>query len=190
MSRPRASERIAWAVERLAVRPEDRILEIGCGHGVAVSEICERLEGGNVLAIDRSAKMIAAATRRSAEHVAAGRATFATTTFEAADFGAQRFEKVLAIHVGLFTRRHPALALSRVGDLLAPDGRIHLAYQPLDPAGAEATAAAFAATLVQNGFADPSVTVESLAAGTQVHVSAGPTDGLHLTAGAKSPALD
>jgi protein-L-isoaspartate O-methyltransferase len=48
-------ERIRWAVELLHVGPEDRILEIGAGPGVSVSLVCEKLEGGKVVAIDRSA---------------------------------------------------------------------------------------------------------------------------------------
>jgi protein-L-isoaspartate O-methyltransferase len=30
-------------IERMKVRPDDRVLEIGCGHGIAASLICERL---------------------------------------------------------------------------------------------------------------------------------------------------
>jgi Methyltransferase domain len=70
----RASERFVWAVDTLEVRPADRLLEVGCGHGVAVSLVCERLTTGTITAIDRSPKMIEMATRRNREHVDAGRA--------------------------------------------------------------------------------------------------------------------
>jgi trans-aconitate methyltransferase len=52
------SERFVWAVDTLALDPVDRVLEVGCGHGVAVSLVCERLTSGRITAIDRSNKMI------------------------------------------------------------------------------------------------------------------------------------
>lgn len=42
-----ASQRLAWVVDSLDVQPGDRLLEIGCGHGVAVSLIGEKADLGD-----------------------------------------------------------------------------------------------------------------------------------------------
>ena len=60
--------------------------------------------GGHLTAIDRSAKMIALATRRNQEHVSAGRARFETVALERADFGGERFDKVFGVHVAALWR--------------------------------------------------------------------------------------
>src|SRR5688572_32158921 len=96
------SERFLWAVDTLAVDPDDRVLEIGCGHGVAVSLVCERLTSGRITAIDRSQKMIEMAARRNREHVASGRAVLKTAALEQADLGDERFDKVFAFNVAPF----------------------------------------------------------------------------------------
>ena len=88
----KASERLAWAVDVLGVRPDDRLLEIGCGHGVAVSLVCERLDTGHIHALDRSAKMIAAAEKRNAACAAAGRASFQTAELAGAELGSDRYD--------------------------------------------------------------------------------------------------
>jgi SAM-dependent methyltransferase len=119
------SERFVWAVDTLAVGPADQVLEVGCGHGVAVSLVCERLTSGRITAIDRSPKMIEMATRRNREHVDRGRAVLKTAALEQADFGNVRFEKVFAFNVAPFWLA-PEQALGIVRRCLAPDGVFHL----------------------------------------------------------------
>jgi ubiquinone/menaquinone biosynthesis C-methylase UbiE len=125
------SERLRKVVERLHVRPDDRVLEIGCGHGVAAGFVCERLHGGRLTAIDRSPTMIAAAERRNVAHVAAGRAEFLVMRLEELDLGDRRFDTVFAVRVGLF-HREPDRARALVEPYLAPGGRIVSVF---DPAG-------------------------------------------------------
>jgi SAM-dependent methyltransferase len=97
-------------VEQLGVQPEDRVLEVGCGHGVAVSLVCERLVGGRgrVTGIDRSAKMTAMAARRAREHVEAGAAELVTGAAEATDLGARRFDLVFGVNVAALWRGRAA----------------------------------------------------------------------------------
>jgi SAM-dependent methyltransferase len=122
----RASERFAWAVETLALDPGDRVLEVGCGHGVAVSLVCEQLGSrGRITAIDRSQKMIAAARRRNRLHVESGRAVLEAVALEDVDLGAQRFDKVFAFNVAPFWIE-PNDALAVVREHLAPGGTVYV----------------------------------------------------------------
>ena len=121
------SERLRAVVERLGVCPGDRVLEIGCGHGVAATLVCGRLDGGRLTAIDRSEKMVAAAARRNAAHVAAGRAEFLVADLEDADLGERRFDKIFAARVGLFDRE-PERAHRLAERWLAPGGKVFVFF--------------------------------------------------------------
>jgi ubiquinone/menaquinone biosynthesis C-methylase UbiE len=123
------SERLRRIVDELAVRPGDHVLEIGCGHGVAATLICERLTTGRYTAIDRSPKMIDAAARRNAAFVEAGTAEFLVATLEDAHLGDRRFDKVLAVRVGLF-HREPERAHDLAARWLAPGGTVLAAFDP------------------------------------------------------------
>jgi SAM-dependent methyltransferase len=116
------AERLVWAVEKLAVDPADRVLEIGCGHGVAVSLVCERLVDGKITAIDRSAKMIEAARKRNREHIAAGKAELIVAAVDEADFGPERFDEVFAVNVRSLWDQPRELDIVR--SWLAPGGKV------------------------------------------------------------------
>lgn len=155
-----APERIRWAVDLLAVEPTDRLLEIGCGSGVAVSLICPRLSTGRITAIDRSAGMTTRARQRNAAHLDAGRAFIRTAEFSVAGLlragvAGAHFDKIFAVNVNLFWTNRAGYALALVAELLAPGGALYLCYEPpgqrlddiTDRVRGELTAAGFAARI-------------------------------------------
>jgi len=121
------SERLRLLVERMDIQPHDLVLEIGCGHGVAATLVCQRLRGGHLTAVDRSRKMIEAATRRNAEYIAAGKAEFIVANLEDLDMGDRRFDKIFAVRVGLFYRE-PKRARSK--KWLASGGKVFTVFDP------------------------------------------------------------
>jgi ubiquinone/menaquinone biosynthesis C-methylase UbiE len=123
------SERLRSVVEQLDIRPDVQLLEIGCGHGVAATLVCERLEEGPLTAVDRSAKMIQAATRRNAAYIESGKAEFLVASLEDLDLGDRRFDKIFAVRVGLF-HRNPERARSIVEGCLAPGGGVFVFFDP------------------------------------------------------------
>lgn len=140
-------ERIRWAIETLEVRPDDQLLEVGCGGGVAVALICELLREGTITAIDRSATMVTRAAARNAEHVATGRARIEVG--EAADLRLQpgAFTKAFAVNVNLFWTRSPAKELATIRRLLGAAGALYLFYDAPSAAKAEALAEALLANV-------------------------------------------
>jgi ubiquinone/menaquinone biosynthesis C-methylase UbiE len=122
-------ERLRSVVDKLDIRPDDRVLEIGCGHGVAATLVCERLEGGHLTAVDRSPKMIEAAIRRNAAYIDAGKAEFLVADLEDLDLGERRFDKIFAVRVGLF-HRDPDRARSLAETWLTPRGALFAFFDP------------------------------------------------------------
>lgn len=174
MNRPASNppERLLVAVDSLDVQPGDQILEVGCGRGVAANLICRRLAGGRLLALDRSAKAIAAAIARNAEAVAAGTAQFLTTALEDVDPAALgQYDKVLAVNVNLFWVRPAHRELQLIADLLRPGGQLRLFYDPPDAEQLGRLATTLVDHLEQAGYCC-TTTTRSISSSTLLAVTA------------------
>jgi SAM-dependent methyltransferase len=146
-----ASARLVAAVDALDPQPSHRVLEVGCGAGVAVSLICERLVDGHMVAIDRSPAMIRAAERRNRAHVRAGRLHLETVALSEARFGDEHFDRVLAVRVGSLARP-PGDDLAVLRRHLAPDAVVGVFGDGPTPSSTAATQRALLDNLRRHGF--------------------------------------
>lgn len=111
----------------LDLRPSDRVLEIGCGSGVAAELVCARLRTGSMLAIDRSSSAVARTSRRCRRFLESGRLALAQTELAALSGG--RFTRVLAVNVNLFWARDAAAELAVLRRVLTPRGVVVLVFE-------------------------------------------------------------
>ncbi|MFF5207205.1 class I SAM-dependent methyltransferase [Streptosporangium sp. NPDC000396] len=151
-------ERLSWAVETLDLVPSDRVLEIGCGRGVAAVLVLDRLKEGSFTAIDRSDKAVEAAIRRNSENVAARKASFLVAALENAEFADDSFDKIFSVNVNLFWARSSKRELTALRRWLAPGGSLHLFWEPPGAGQAREIAARVVPFMEEHGFKTTTLT--------------------------------
>jgi ubiquinone/menaquinone biosynthesis C-methylase UbiE len=133
--------RNAWAVSLLEVRPNDRVLEIGFGPGLAILELSRIAHAGHVCGIDHSEQMLRQARRRNADGIARGVVDLRLGSVDALPVFDAPFDKILAVNTVLFWDE-PDARLEQLRRLLRPAGLIAVAHQPRGPGASDETAAA------------------------------------------------
>jgi SAM-dependent methyltransferase len=118
--------RLVSAVALVDPAPDARVLEVGCGRGVAAALLLERLSAGHYTGIDRSATATAATAARIADAIVAGRATVRTTAL--ADHAPGPADVALAVNVNAFWTAPASCELAVLAAALGPGGTLHLVY--------------------------------------------------------------
>jgi ubiquinone/menaquinone biosynthesis C-methylase UbiE len=156
-TRPSNRQRNLWTVDLLDIQPGDRVLELGCGPGVALEACAARAVDGHVVGLDHSALMIAQAAKRLAAPVAEGRADLRVGTQEDIPALGGGFDKAYLVNVVQFLPDREA-AYRMFFDVLAPGGTMATTYQPRhkNPTRADALAMAdrIEAAMTAVGFTD------------------------------------
>jgi ubiquinone/menaquinone biosynthesis C-methylase UbiE len=125
--------RIRWAVDLMDVKPNDHVLEIGCGPGAGAELICQRLESGKLFAIDRSESGVDRTKRRCKKYVDAGRLTVRQIDLATLRVPVKRLHKVFAFNVNLFWVRECADEVALLHERVLPGGAVYLFYEAKSP---------------------------------------------------------
>lgn len=153
--RPSNRERGQRTLDLLDIRPEDRVLEVGFGPGLAVERAAALASRGKVVGIDHSEVMLRQATRRNARAIDAGRVELLIGSAERLPEFPMCFDKAFAINVYMFWG-DPAAVLRGLRGALKPSGAMALTLQPrrrgATDADARTAAERMAASLREAGF--------------------------------------
>ncbi len=155
----------------LAPEPDDRVLEIGCGGGVAIGLLCERVTKGSVTGIDRSPTMVRRARDRNRTWIAMGTARIEHVALEDASFADASFDRILAVNVNVFWTQ-PAVSLAAVAQVLVPGGVLCLVFQPPTSTTLGALAGELTRVIPEHGFDVPTVAIKNIEPSAAVCITA------------------
>jgi len=109
------------AIEMLALKPSDLVLDVGTGTGLIVPWLASRLKTGKVIGIDISEKMLAKARERAEKCSVADRAEFKLDDAEKMSFPDNYFDKVIATYA-LTTIPNPEKMVQEISRVMKPSG--------------------------------------------------------------------
>jgi SAM-dependent methyltransferase len=107
-----------------ALRPADRVLDVGCGTGGTTRAVARRVPAGAVVGIDLSAPMLEVARRTAAAEGLAG-VRFEQVDAQVHPFAAGSFD-VAVSRTGAMFFGDPVAAFAHIGRALVPGGRLVL----------------------------------------------------------------
>jgi SAM-dependent methyltransferase len=114
-----------FAVEQLALQPDDQVLEIGFGPGKTIAQMAAQVTRGFVAGVDLSMTMVTQAARRNQAAIKAGRVELQQGTVSNLPYEYARFNKVVAVNNYQFWP-NPELDLTEIQRVLQPGGRLVL----------------------------------------------------------------
>jgi SAM-dependent methyltransferase len=120
-------------LEALALAETDRVLDVGCGSGRTVERAAAAVPRGHVAGVDLSDEMLRLAAKRCRSSIAAGRVELRRGDAGALPYDAGSFDKILSVHTLYFWTDPPAV-LRELRRVLAPRGRLVLAFRPKEDA--------------------------------------------------------
>ncbi|MFF3399031.1 class I SAM-dependent methyltransferase [Streptomyces sp. NPDC002659] len=125
-----------WAIEHMEVHRSHRVLDVGCGGGMAVKLLSERTPRGFVAGVDYSMDMVSQAVRRNADAIARNRVEIRYGDSGDLPYGDASFDHVSAIETFYFWP-DPMRGLAEAHRVLRPGGQVAITLEMSREAGAD-----------------------------------------------------
>lgn len=111
------------AIAALDVRPDDHVLDIGCGSGRSLELLLDKITSGHVSGVDPSTLMADRATYAVRAAIKARKADVKIAAVEQLPYADARFDKVMSVHTAYFWDRLD-VAFAEIARVMKP--RAHL----------------------------------------------------------------
>ena len=122
---------VRWTVSLLNIQPDQHILEIGFGPGVAIEYASQKAVHGLVAGIDFAETMVQVARKRNAPAIKAGRVDLRHGEVSAVPYANDSFDTAFAIHCIYFWPK-PIEGLTEIRRVLRPGGLLAVTIMPKD----------------------------------------------------------
>lgn len=115
-----------WTLELMDPKPDETILDIGCGGGRALRRLSEIVTEGSLYGVDYAETAVESSKEENAEAVAAGKMTILRGSVSDLPFADNTFDKIFSIESYYFW---PDLVndLKEIRRVLKPGGRVFIA---------------------------------------------------------------
>jgi ubiquinone/menaquinone biosynthesis C-methylase UbiE len=162
---PSNQERIHWTIALLDLKPDDRLLEIGFGPGMALELVSTMISEGFIVGIDHSEVMVRQASRRNARAIRDGKVMVRLGTVANLPKFNEPFDKIFTIN-SIHFWQEPVDCLKELWKLLRPGGLIAVTLQPRSRSATDATTkeigAEVAMHLKRAGFAQCKLAIKHI----------------------------
>jgi len=91
-----------WGLSHVSIKPNDKILDVGCGGGRTIHKLATAASAGKVYGIDYSDDSVTAARRANAHWIDVGRVAIQSGSVSQLPFANDTFDLVTAIETHLF----------------------------------------------------------------------------------------
>ena len=136
---PSNQDRIRWTISLLNIKPDDRLLEIGFGPGLAIELVSKIASEGFIAGIDHSEVMVRQASKRNARAIRDGKVVLQLGSVSDLPKFNEPFDKIFAINSAHFWNG-PVDCLKELRKMLRPGGLMAVTLQPRSRSATDATA--------------------------------------------------